>query len=81
MFVVPRIVGAVSAPTRRLSHALGGPTAPSRHITAVSAVTAPLAQSPSHGLSGNKGYSPHGDKRKEAVEIDDNDFGHLSLRT
>ena len=74
MFVVPRVVGAVSAPTRRLSHALRGPTAPSRHITAVSVVTSPLAQSPSHELSGNKGSSPHGDKGKIALEIDDTDL-------
>ena len=39
--MVPR-VGAVATPTQRLSHALGDPAAPSRHIPAVSAVPDPL---------------------------------------
>jgi len=76
VFVVPR-VGTVPAPTQRLSHALGGPAAPSRHMSAVSAVTAPLAKSCGHGLSGNQSPSPQGTKGKEAMEIDDNDLGHL----
>jgi len=33
-------VASAPAPTQRLSHTLGGPATPSRHISAVSAVTA-----------------------------------------
>jgi len=40
--------------------------------------TAPLAKSSGHGLGGNKFSSPQGAKGKEAMEIDDNDLGHLS---
>jgi len=77
VFVVPRI-RTVPAPTQRLSHALGGTAAPSRNISVVAPVTAPLAKSSGHGLDGNKSPSPHGAKSKEAMEIDDNDLGHLS---
>jgi len=38
----------------------------------------PLAQSSGHGLVGNKSSSHQGAKGKEAIEIDDNDLGHLS---
>ena len=43
-------VNDVAAPTQRLSHALGGPTAPSRHMSVASSVTTPLAKSSSHEL-------------------------------
>jgi len=46
-------------------------------MPAVSAVTAPLLKSSSHGPSGNKSPSPQGNKGKEAMEIDDIDLGHL----
>ena len=41
-------------------------------------MTAPPAQSSGHGLGGNKSPSSQGAKGKEAMEIDDNDLGHLS---
>jgi len=71
-------VNDVAAPTQRLSHALGGPTAPSRHMFVASSVTTPLAKSSSHERGGNKFPSPQGAKGKEAMEIDGNDLGHLS---
>jgi len=77
VFVVPR-VNDVGAPTQRLSHALGGSAARSRNMSVVSPVTAPLAQSSGHRLGGNKSPSSQGAKGKEAMEIDDNDLGHLS---
>jgi hypothetical protein len=43
-----------------------------------SPVTAPLAKSSGHGRSENKPPSPQGATGKEAMEIDDNDLGHLS---
>jgi len=64
-------LATASALTQRLSHALGGPATPSRHMSAVSAVTGPLPKSPGHGLSGNKVPSPHRDKDKNAMETDD----------
>ena len=75
--MVPR-VRAVPAPTQQLSHALAGTAAPSRHMSVVAPVTAPLANSSGHGLSGKKSFSPQGAKGKEATEIDNNDLGHLS---
>jgi len=77
VFVVPR-VGAVPAPTQRLSHALGGPAPPSRHMSVSAPVTAPLAKSSGHGRGSIKSSSPQGAKGKEAMEIDDNDLGHMS---
>jgi len=77
VFVVPR-VDAVPAPTQQLSHALGGPAAPSRNMSVVAPVTAPLAKSSGHGLGGNKSPSPQGTKGKAAMGIDNNDLGHLS---
>ena len=77
VFVVPRI-RTVPAPTQRLSHALGGTAAPSRNMSVVAPVTAPLAKSSGHGLGDNRPPSPQGAKGKEAMEIDDNDLGHLS---
>jgi len=77
VFVVPRI-GAIPAPTQRLSHALGGPAAPSRNMSVVAPVTAPLAKSSIHGLGSNKSPSSQGAKGKEAMEMKDNDLGHLS---
>ena len=47
MFVVPSVC-AVPAPSHRLNHALGGPTANSRHMSAVFAVPNPLACGPGH---------------------------------
>ena len=76
-FVVTR-VGDVPAPAQRLSHALGGPAAPSRNMSVVAPVTAPLAKSSGHGLGGNKSPSPQGTKGKAAMGIDNNDLGHLS---
>jgi len=76
VFVVPR-VNDVAAPTQRLSHALGGSAAPSRNMSVVAPVTAPLAQSSGHGLGGNKPPSPQGAKGKDVMEIDNNDLGHL----
>jgi len=43
-----------------------------------SPVTAPLAKSSGHGRSENKPPSPQGTTGKEAMEIDDNDLGHLA---
>ena len=77
VFVVPR-GNDVTSPTQRLSHALGGPAARSRHMSVVAPVSAPLAQSSGHGLGVNKSPSSQGAKGKEAMEIDDNDLGHLS---
>jgi len=77
VFVVPRVC-AVPPPTQRLSHALRAPADPSRHMSIASLVTTPLEQSSGHGLGGNKSPSPQGTKGKEAMEIDDNDLGHLS---
>jgi len=76
VFVVPP-VGAGPAPTQRHSNALRGPATPSRHLSVVGPVTTPLAKSSGHGLSGNKPTSPQGAKGKEALEIDDNELGHL----
>jgi len=67
----------VTPPTQQLSHALGDPADPSRHMSVPSPVTTPLAQSSGHGLSGNKSPSPQGDKGKEPMETDNNDRGHL----
>jgi len=75
--VAPR-VGIVPAPTQRLNHAFGGPTDPSRHMSVVPSVTTPLAKSSGHGLGDNRPPSPQGAKGKEAMQIDDNGFGHLS---
>jgi len=77
VFIVSR-VGDAPARTQRLSHALGDPTPPSRHMSVASPVTAPLSKSSGHGRSGNKSPSLQGVKGKEAMEIDDNDLGHLS---
>ena len=77
VFVVPR-VRTVPAPTQRLSHALGGTAAPSRNVSVPSPVTAFLTKASGHGRGGNKSPSPQGAKGKEAMEIDDNDLGHLS---
>jgi len=44
----------------------GSPPAPSRHMSAVSAVTAPLAKSSGHGLSGNKTPFSSGYQGKES---------------
>ena len=75
--MVPR-VRAVPVPTQRLSHALGGTAAPSSmHMSVVAPVTALLAKSSDHELSGNKPPSPQGAKGTEAMEIDDNDLRHL----
>jgi len=52
-FVVTR-VGDVPAPAQRLSHALGGPAAPSRNMSVVATVTTLLTKSSGHGLGGNK---------------------------
>jgi len=77
VFGVPRVY-AVPPPTQQLSHALGGTAAPSRNMSVVAPVTALLAKSSDHELSGNKSSSPQGAKGKKAMEIEDNDFGHLS---
>ena len=63
----------VPVPTQRLRHELEGPAAPLRHMTAVSAATAPLPDSESlgHGLSGNKVPSPQRDNGKDTMETDD----------
>jgi len=50
--VVSRVV-TTPVPNERLTHTLGGSAAPSRHISAVPAVTAALPEPPKHGLSGN----------------------------
>jgi len=47
VFVVPRVC-AVPPPTQRLSHALGGPADPSRHMSVASSVTTPLAKPTGH---------------------------------
>jgi len=47
-------------------------------MSVVAPVTALLAKSSDHELSGNKSSSPQGAKGKKAMEIEDNDFGHLS---
>ena len=47
-------------------------------MSVASPVTTPLVQSSGHELDGNKSPSPQGAKGKEAMEIDDNDLGHLS---
>jgi len=62
-------VATAPAPTQSLSHALGGPVAPSRHMPAVFDVLGPLPKSPGHGLSGNKVPSPQRDKHTDAMEI------------
>jgi len=69
--VLPR-VATVPAPTQRISHALGGPAPPSRHMSVVSSVTTPLTKSFGHGRGGNRSPSgsPQGAKDKEAKEID-----------
>jgi len=76
VFVVPR-VRAVPAPTHQLRHALGGPAAPSRNMSVVAPVTAPLAKSSGYGLGGNKPPSPQGAKGKEPMETDNDDLCHL----
>ena len=58
------------APTQRLSHALGGPANPSRHMSAVSAVTGPLPKSPEHGFGGNNVSAPQLDKGKGVMVMD-----------
>jgi len=78
MGLVVSQVATALALTQILRQALGGPATPSRHMTAVTAVIAPLAKSLGHRLSGDKATSPQGAKDKEAMEIDDNDFRHLS---
>ena len=75
-FVIPR-VGAVPAPTQRLSHALGGPAPPSRHMSVASSVTATLAKSSGHRHGNNKSPSPQCAKNKEPMETDNNVLGHL----
>jgi len=75
--VVPR-VGSVPVPTARLSHAIGGPDTLSRNMSVDDPVTTPLAKSSGHRLGVDKPPSPQGAKGKEAMEIGDNDLGHLS---
>jgi len=53
VFVVPR-VNDVTAPTQRLSHALGDSASPSRNMSVVVPMTTPLAQSSGPRLGGNK---------------------------
>ena len=77
VFVAPRVC-AVPPPTQRLSHALGSPADPSRHTSVASSVTTPLAKPTGHGRGVNKSPCPQGAKGKEAMEIDNNDLGHLS---
>jgi len=67
-------VSTVLALTQSLNHVLGGPAAPSRHMSAVSVAIAPLEKSHCHGVSDNKPLSPQGAKGNEAIEIDDNDL-------
>jgi len=71
-------VATAPAPTQRLSHALGGYAAPSRHTPAVSAATAPLAKSPGQGLCGPNALSTPGDKGKDAMEIHEANIGNLT---
>jgi len=70
VLVVP-VVGAVAAPTQRLSHALGDPVAPSRHMPAVSTVPGPQPLPPGQGLSGTTALSIQGDTSKDVMEIHD----------
>jgi len=65
-FVVPQ-VGDVPAPIQRLSHALGGPAVPSRHMTAVYVVPVPLALPSGQGLSGSKSLSVQGVTSKDVI--------------
>ena len=71
-------VGAVPAPTQRLSHALGGPAAPSRHIAGVSSVTAPVAWPSGQGMSGTTTLSAQGDTGKDVMEIDEKHIENLA---
>jgi len=66
--VVPQ-VGTVTTPTQQLSHVLGDPSSPFRHIPAVSTVPDPLPLPPGQGLSGTTGLSIQGDTSKDVMEI------------
>jgi len=73
--------GAVPAPSQRLNHAFGGPTANSRHISGVFTVPGPLAwpsgqglcddlvSSSGYGLGGTRTKSLLCDKGKEDMDI------------
>ena len=77
MFTVPQ-VGAVPAPTQKLSHALGGPAAPSRHMPAVSAVPGPLPLPSGQGLNGTNALSVQDDTGKDFMEINDEHIENLT---
>jgi len=47
-------------------------------MSVASSVTVPLAKPSDHGCGVNKSPCPQGAKGKEAMEIDDNELGHLS---